>query len=121
MKISLLFLTSETLDFESEYVFESHKHLQSTVDLMPALICIYVDQIGPNVGQIGPNQAQTANFESRSETSVHCTFLRILTTTSAYIISFEFTTVTKWVNWNKNGLNVGPKWFYHYRLLTSIR
>jgi hypothetical protein len=37
VKISLLFLTVETLDFESEHVFESHKHLQSTADMMPAL------------------------------------------------------------------------------------
>ena len=37
VKISLLFLTSETLDFESEHVFESHEHLQSTADIMPAL------------------------------------------------------------------------------------
>jgi hypothetical protein len=27
VKIFLLFLTSETLDFESEHVFESHEHL----------------------------------------------------------------------------------------------
>ena len=30
---------TRTLDFESEYVFESHKHLQSTADMMPALTC----------------------------------------------------------------------------------
>ena len=41
MKISLLFLTSETLDFESEQVFESHEHLQSTADMMPVLTCFY--------------------------------------------------------------------------------
>ena len=33
-KISLLFLTLETLDFESEHVFESHGHLQSAADIM---------------------------------------------------------------------------------------
>ena len=37
VKISLLFLTSETLDFESEYIFESHEHSQSTTDIMPVL------------------------------------------------------------------------------------
>ena len=37
VKISLLFLTSETLDFESEYIFESHEHSQSTPDIMPVL------------------------------------------------------------------------------------
>jgi hypothetical protein len=36
-KISLLFLTLETLDFESEHVFEIHGHLQSAADIMPAL------------------------------------------------------------------------------------
>ena len=59
MKISLLYLTSETLDFESEQVFESHEHLQSTADIMPVLTCFYMDQIGPNLGQVwaksGPN------------------------------------------------------------------
>ncbi len=34
VKISLLFLTSETQDFESEHPFESHEHLQSAADLM---------------------------------------------------------------------------------------
>ena len=37
VKISLLFLTLETLDFKSGHVFESHGHLQSTADIMPAL------------------------------------------------------------------------------------
>ena len=37
VKISLLFLTLETLDFESEHVFEIHGHLQSAADIMPAL------------------------------------------------------------------------------------
>ena len=40
-------MTSETLDFESEHVFESHEHLQSTADMMPVLTCFYMDQIGP--------------------------------------------------------------------------
>ncbi len=37
VKISLLFLTSETLDFESEHVFENHEHPQSTADILQAL------------------------------------------------------------------------------------
>ena len=37
VKISLLFLTLETVDFESEHFFESHGQLQSAADLMPAL------------------------------------------------------------------------------------
>ena len=37
VKISLLFLTLETLDFKSEHVFESHGQLQSSADIMPAL------------------------------------------------------------------------------------
>ena len=37
VKISLLFLTLETLDFESEHVFGSHGHLQSATDIMPSL------------------------------------------------------------------------------------
>ena len=49
-------MTSETIDFESEHFFESHKHLQSTADMMPALTCFQMDQIGPNLGQIGPKQ-----------------------------------------------------------------
>ena len=56
IKISLLFLTLETLDFESEQVFESHEHLQSTADMMPVLTCFYMDHIGPNLGQIAPKQ-----------------------------------------------------------------
>jgi hypothetical protein len=39
----------------------------------------------------------------------HCTFLIILTTTSAYIWILELTPVTKWVNWTKIGSNVGAK------------
>ena len=38
-------MTSETLDFESEQVFESHEHLQSTADIIPVLKCFYMDQI----------------------------------------------------------------------------
>ena len=37
VKISLLFLTLETLDFESEHVFGGHRHLQSATDIMPSL------------------------------------------------------------------------------------
>jgi hypothetical protein len=37
VKISLLFLTLETLDFKSEHVFESHGQLQSSADIMTAL------------------------------------------------------------------------------------
>jgi hypothetical protein len=37
VKISLLFLTLDTLDFEFEHVFESHEHPQSTADIMPVL------------------------------------------------------------------------------------
>jgi hypothetical protein len=37
VKTSLLFLTLETLDFESDHVFESHGHLKSAADIMPAL------------------------------------------------------------------------------------
>ena len=37
VKISPLFLTSETLDFEPEYIFESPEHPQSTPDMMPVL------------------------------------------------------------------------------------
>jgi hypothetical protein len=36
--LSLLFLTLQTLDLESEHVFESYKYLQSTADMMPAFI-----------------------------------------------------------------------------------
>ena len=70
MKISLLFLTSETLDFEFEHVFESHKHLESTDDMMPALTCFYVDQIGPNLGQIRPKQ-QILKVETRDFGSLY--------------------------------------------------
>ena len=59
VKISLLFLTLETLDFESEHIFESHKHLQSTADMILALTCFYTDQIGPNWAKFGPNQAKS--------------------------------------------------------------
>ena len=45
VNIFLLFLTSETLDFESEHVFESHEHLQSTANMMRVLTCFYMDQI----------------------------------------------------------------------------
>ena len=37
VKISLLFLTLETVDFESEHFFESHGQLQSAADLMLVL------------------------------------------------------------------------------------
>ena len=37
VKISLLFLTLESLDFESEHVFDSHGHVQSTADIILAL------------------------------------------------------------------------------------
>ena len=52
MKISLLFLTSETPDFESEQDFEIHEHLQSTADMMPVLTCFYMAQIWPNLVHI---------------------------------------------------------------------
>ena len=38
----------------------------------------------------------------------HCTFLRILTTTSAYIILFELTPGEIWVKGTKIGSSVGP-------------
>ena len=61
-------MTSETIDFESEHFFESHKHLQSTADMMPAITCFQMDQIGPNLGQIGPKQpifkVETQDFGS---------------------------------------------------------
>ena len=106
-------MTSETLDFESEHVFESHKHLQSTADMMLALTCFYIDQIGPNLGQIWAKSGQIRpkqqilKVETRDFDSINS--LRILTTTSAYIRLFELTTVTKWVNLTKIGPNVGPK------------
>ena len=56
LKIPLLFLTSETLDFESEHVFESHEDLQRSTNMMLALTSFSMDQIGPNMGQIGPKQ-----------------------------------------------------------------
>ena len=56
VKIFLLFLTSETIDFESDHVFEIHEHLQSTANMMAVLTCFNMDQIGPNLGQIGPKQ-----------------------------------------------------------------
>ena len=37
LKIPLLFLTSETLNFESGHFFESHKHLQSAADMILVL------------------------------------------------------------------------------------
>ena len=48
----LLFLTSETLDFESDHVFDIYEDLQSTDDMMPVLTCFNMDQNGPNLGQI---------------------------------------------------------------------
>ena len=39
----------------------------------------------------------------------YCTFLRILTTTSAYIRLFVLTPVKTWVKWTKIGSIVGPK------------
>ena len=44
----MLFLTSETLGFESDHVFEIHEHLQSTANMLPVLTFF--------------NMAQTANF-----------------------------------------------------------
>ena len=62
-------MTSETPDFQSKQVFESHERLQSTADMMAVLTCFYMDHIGPNLGQIwakfGPNRAETANFQNR--------------------------------------------------------
>ena len=49
-------MTSETLDFESEQVFESHEHLQSTADMMLVRTCFDMDHIGPILGQITPKQ-----------------------------------------------------------------
>ena len=87
-------MTSETLDFESEQVFESHEHLQSTADMMPVLTSFYMDQLGPNLGQIWTKSGRNSQFlKQRPETLAHCTFLRILTTTSAYIRLFELTPV----------------------------
>jgi hypothetical protein len=61
-----------------------------------------LDQIGPNLGQIGPKQpilkVETRDFGS-------CTFLKVITTLSAYIKLLEPTPVTKWVNWTKLGQN----------------
>ena len=59
MSETQLFLTLETLDFESDHVFEIHEHLQSTAHLMPVLTCF-------NWAKFGPNRAQTANFLSRN-------------------------------------------------------
>ena len=60
MKISLLFLTLETVDFESEHFFESHGQLQSAADLMQALTRFLNEpnwaKFGPSLGQIGPKQ-----------------------------------------------------------------
>ena len=73
------------------------------------------------LGQIWDKSGPNSQFlKKRPETLALCMFLRIPTTTSAYIRLFELTTVTEWVNWTKNGPNIGPKWFNHYRLLTSI-
>ena len=38
VKMPMLFLTSEPLDFESEHVFESHEHLQRSTNIMPAIM-----------------------------------------------------------------------------------
>ena len=69
VKISLIFLTSETLDFESEHVFESHKHLQSTADMMPTFTCFFMDQIWAKSGQIRPKQ-QILKVETRDFSSL---------------------------------------------------
>ena len=50
MKISLLFLTLETVDFESEHFFESHGQLQSAADLMPALTYVHLTHFVTGVG-----------------------------------------------------------------------
>jgi hypothetical protein len=71
--------------------------------MMPVLTCFNIDQIGPNLGQIGPKQPIF-----KVETLAYCTFLRILTTTSAYIGFFELTPVKIWVKWTKIGSIVGP-------------
>ena len=41
----------------------------------------------------------------------YCTFLRILTITSAYIRLFELTPVKIWVKWTKIGSIIGPNLF----------
>ena len=60
-------MTSETLDFESEQVFESHEHLQSTADMMPVLTCFYMDHIGPNLGPIGLNWAKSGQIRPKQQ------------------------------------------------------
>ncbi len=62
VKISLLFLTSEALDIESEHVFESHGQLQSAADIMPALTSFKMNQIGPNLGQIWAKSTQNSQL-----------------------------------------------------------
>ena len=48
--------------------------------------------------------AKRANFESRDpETLGHNTFLKVITTVSAYMKLLEPTPVTKWVKWTKFG------------------
>ena len=64
-------MTSETLDFESEYIFESHEHSQSTTDIMPVLTSFIMDQIGyiiriqltPRPKQVHAVQTTNQNFE----------------------------------------------------------
>ena len=100
-------MTLESLDFESEHVFESHEHLQSTADIMPALTSFKKDQIGRNLGQIGPKQP-ILKVKTRDLNS--STFLKVITTVSAYIKLLEPTPVTKCVNWTKFGPNLGQIW-----------
>ena len=54
--------------------------------------------------------AKRANFESRDpETLGHNTFLKVITTVSAYMKLLEPTPVTKWVKWTKFGPQFGQK------------
>ena len=50
--------------------------------------------------KFGPNPAETANYERRTPIS---TFLKVITTVSAYMKLLEPTPVTKWVKWTKFG------------------
>ena len=60
--------------------------------------------------KFGPNLAKRANFESRDpETLGHSTFLKVITTVSAYMKLLEPAPVTKWVKWTKFGPQFGQK------------
>jgi hypothetical protein len=100
------------------YDFENTHHYQC----IHKIICAYTSE---NLGQVDqnwvncwakiepnwPKRAQmdrSTYFDRREPRLAHCTFLRILTTTSAYIRLFELTPVKIWVKWTKIGSIVGP-------------